>query len=57
MPFFSNGIGLSFCALENDSVCSAASGGKTRYGPFVRLSMGTVLFDIVEIYEGSYVVL
>ena len=62
MPFFSNGIGLSFVALANDSVCVATSGRKARCGPspFVSLrnyfvSMGTVLFDIVKIYEGSCV--
>ena len=54
-PFWHGGTGLSFVALL-ESVCGmVASDLKVRYGPFV--SMGTVLFDTVEIYEGGCVVL
>ena len=57
LPFWQGDAGLSFVALF-ESVCGvAASGLKVRYGPFVSLSMGTVLFDTVEIYEGGCVVL
>ena len=42
---------LSVAASGAES--DALSNGKTRYGPFV--SMGTVVFDTVKIYEGSCV--